>query len=93
MRSVWFFNTNEPSQNIRLEMKNVVVSSEQYNEILKRCHPGPYAAFFQNMPANVYRLRGPFRDARQKQFFVLDCTGLQLDDRHKQITDIILNRI
>lgn len=92
MKLLWVYNANEPSLNIRLSIKNIVISGEQYKQIVEACKPGPYAAFFQDLTTCVYRLRGPFRDSKQKGFYIVDCTGLQLDDQHKTVIDTVLNQ-
>lgn len=87
MKALWVYNANEPDQNTRLSIKDIVIKNEQYKEIVEKCKPGPYLAFFQDLPAKVFRLRGPFCDSQMKAFYIVDCTGLQMDDNQKAVAD------
>lgn len=91
MKALLVYNANEPAQNIRIEIKDKIVSNDQYQKIVQSCKPGPYLSFFQDMPKYVFRLRGPFQDSKQKSFYLIDCIGLDLSDKQKSVIDEVFN--
>lgn len=88
------YNANDASLFTVTHCEGCILSKEQFLVIETVCRKGPYFAFFhENLggPSHVYRLRGPYQGL--DPFYVIDSTGLAMDDTQKQIIELLKRRV
>lgn len=90
MKPLYVYNSNDPKLSAVLKTYDIIITNAQYKLIQEICEPGPYVAFFQDVPENRYRFRGPFRDKNMCGFYVLDCMDLAHTDEIGKIHDLVV---
>jgi hypothetical protein len=86
------YNSNNPDLFTVLHSDGCSLNLEQFEIIETACKGGPYLAFFNGQDlAHIYRLRGPYQG--YVKFYILDRTGLVVDDDQANIMDNIFTRI
>lgn len=90
---LYVYNANSPEKCTSLSVQNLIISDNQFSQIIRECDHGPYFAFFKDLAPCIYRFRGPFRQTGGSSFYVLDCTGLIFTDEQKEITDMVTDHV
>lgn len=87
------YNTNDPSLFEVVQCDGCTLEPDQFELVKNHCNFGPYLAFFVDEPGGpyLYRLRGPYQGLAK--FWIVDATGIAIDDTQKQVMALIKKRI
>lgn len=87
------YNTNDASLFTVIHSDGCVITEDQFEIVKAACKLGPYFTFFVDEPGGpyLYRLRGPYQGLAK--FWIVDATGIAIDDTQKQVMALIKKRI